>query len=473
MSLSRQLAEEVLRFKANDLPEEVIHQTKRLVLDTLGCAIGGYQSETATVLRSLLAELQGPREATVIGGKKTSCLNAALANGAMARSLDFNDAVVTEIDGAYRVGYHPSEVIPPIMALGEKQHLSGLEVMATIVLGYDLSNRFLEGIVGREMEQRGWNGDTRGAYIMPLIAGRILNLDAGQMANAVGISGSLQSVLGILDASAEEYTMTKNIRFPSMAYGGILAAMMARNGFTGPPRVIEGHDGFIEVFLEGQYDAAKLTDSKRRFTILDTCIKSVIADYSAHGHLCATLSLVRQHDIMPQDVASVKITASTRCARHTGHPAKKYPRNKETADHSSYYLTAVAIMERAVGPEQFVPEKYSDPEILGLIDKIVFEGDKDIDTKFLTAGTSEIVTKQGKKYTCRIDYPRGHARNPMTDKEIVDKFRSMARKHMDQRQIDGMVRTVFSLEKLDDIGKLNRQLMFRGLSKPDPRLKHP
>ena len=299
---------------------------------------------------------------------------------------------------------------------------------------------------------------------MPLVAGRMLNLDAAQTAHAVGISGSLNAVLGILDAAAEEYTMTKNIRFPSMAYGGILAALMARNGFTGPPRVIEGHDGFIQTFLQGEYDAAKLTDSKRRFTILDACIKSVIADYSAHGHLCATLSLVRQYDIRSEDVASVRITASTRCARHTGHPAKKYPKNKETADHSSYYLTAIAIMERQVGPEQFSSERYSDPRVIDLIDKIVFEGDAEIDARFLTAGTSEIVTKQGKKYTCRVDYPRGHARNPMTDEEIKDKFTGMARKHMDERQVNRIIRTVFTMEKLDDIGKLARQLAFKGAS---------
>ena len=280
MTLSRQLAEEVLRFEARDLPPDVIHQTKRLVLDTLGCAIGGYSSEASKGLQALIVELGGPAEATVVGsGVRTSCLNATLVNGVMARYLDYNDAVVTQVGDTFRVGYHPSEVIPPILALAERQHLSGLETIAAIVLGYDLSNRFLEGIVGREMEQRGWNGDTRGAYIMPFVAGRILGLDAGQVANAVGISGSTHAVLGILDASGEEYTMTKNMRFPAMAYGGILAAMLARHGFTGPERVIEGHDGFIATFLSGDYEAGKLTDSNRRYTIMETCIKSIIADY--------------------------------------------------------------------------------------------------------------------------------------------------------------------------------------------------
>jgi 2-methylcitrate dehydratase len=462
MSIAQKLAQEVIGFKADDLPPNVIHQTKRLVLDTLGCAIGGFSSDANRAIQELLLELDGPKEATVIGsGMRTSCLNATLANGLMARCLDYNDAVVIEAEGTHRVGYHPSEVIPPILALGERHHITGKEIITAIVLGYDLSNRFLEGIVGQEMEQRGWNGDTRGAYIMPLIAGRILGLNENQMGNAMGISGSSHAVLGILDAASEEYTMAKNIRFPWMAYSGILAAMMAKKGFTGPRRVIEGHDGFVEVFLKGDYDFRKLTKPKKRFTILDTCIKSIIADYSAHGHLTATLTLVREHNIQPKDIAGIKITASSRCARHTGDLVKKYPKNRETADHSSYYLTAMAILERQLGPDQFSQEKYSDPRVIDLIDKIVFEGNKRFDQMNLAAGVSEIITKQRKKYKCQVNYPRGHPENPMTDQEIIDKFKEMSEKHMHKRQIEKIVSTVFEMERLDDIGKLNRQMVFR------------
>jgi 2-methylcitrate dehydratase len=276
----------------------------------------------------------------------------------------------------------------------------------------------------------------------------------------VGISGSTHAVLGILDAAGEEYTMTKNMRFPAMAYGGIFAAMLARHGFTGPERVIEGHDGFIATFLSGDYEAGKLTDSARRYTIMETCIKSIIADYSAHGHLSATLRLVREHDIKPQDVAQVRITASTRCARHTGDPAKKYPHNKETADHSSQYLTAMAILERQLGPAQFSPEKYSDPKVLELIDKIVFEGDARLDAMFLTAGTSEIVTKQEAKYTCQVDYAKGHPRDPLSDEEVVEKFTDMAAEHMSKTQIDRLVQTIFALDKLGDIRELNGLMVF-------------
>ncbi len=460
MSISRQLAEYCIDFKFNDLPEDVIHQAKRVLLDTIGCAIGGYTSEASRIVLETIKELTGPREATVIGsGLVTSCLNAALVNGTMVRFLDYNDTAFIIQEETYRTGYHPSEIIPSILALCEREHISGKDVIASIVLGYDLSLAFLEGVVGSGIEKRGWNGDTRGIYIVPLVAGKILGLSIDQIENAVGIAGSCHAVLGILDNPSEEYTMTKNIRFPMMAYNGLLAVALAQKGFTGPKAVIEGHGGFIEAITDNQYDIAKLQHLEGKFAIRDICLKSIIADYSSHGHLTATLNLVKQYDIRPEDIAEVIITTSQRCAEHTGDPIKKHPHNKETADHSSYYLTAIAILDRQIGPDQFQPQKYEDPLVRELIGKVVIQGEPSLDTA-RPAGISQIKTKQGNTYTLRVDNPRGHARNPMTDDEVISKFGSMASKHMSNQQINEIISTVFNVQELDDIGKLCKLLVF-------------
>ncbi len=118
MSVARELAKYVATLTFQDLPPDVIHQTKRVVLDTLGCAIGGYDSEASRAIQELIKELDHPEEATVFGsGLRTSCLNAAFANGAMVRYLDYNDTAFILQGETYRTGYHPSEVIPPILAL--------------------------------------------------------------------------------------------------------------------------------------------------------------------------------------------------------------------------------------------------------------------------------------------------------------------------------------------------------------------
>ena len=466
MSVARELAKKVLEFSFSDIPSDVVHQTKRLVLDTLGCAIGGYGSDASRILQRYVRETGHPGESTVFGsGIRTSCLNAALANGAMVRYLDYNDTAFILQGETYRTGYHPSEVIPPVLALCERERSSGRDAIAAVNLGYDLSLAFLEGVQGPGMEKKGWNGDTRGAYIMPLVAGRILGLTDEQMESAVGICGSCHAVFGILDTPAEEYTMTKNIRFPTMSCAGIMAATLAGKGFTGPAGMIEGHDGFVHSIMDGEYDVDRLLGFKGKSAIRETCIKSIIADFSSHGHLTATLTLAREKDISPEDVAEIRITTSKRCAEHTGDPVKKYPKNKETADHSSYYLTAIAILDRQIGPGQFAPEKYTDPRVLELIGKVVLKGDPSLD-KARPAGISEIVTKDGKTYRLRVDHPRGHARNPMTDQEVVEKFKDMASVYMSEDHMKRLIEAVFEMEKLEDIGKLLDLVVFEKRERP-------
>ncbi|MCG6533909.1 MAG: MmgE/PrpD family protein [Syntrophales bacterium LBB04] len=460
MGVARELAKQVREFSFEEIPDGVVHQTKRLILDTLGCALGGYASDSSRIIRGYATDSGHPPEATVVGsGIRTSCLNASLANGAMVRYLDYNDTAFILQGETYRTGYHPSEVIPPVIALCEGRHLSGKDVITAINLGYDLSLAFLEDVRGLGMEKRGWNGDTRGAYIMPLVAGRILGLTEEEMESAVGIAGSCHAVLGILDTPAEEYTMAKNIRFPMMSYAGIMAAMLAQKGFTGPASIIEGHDGFVQSIMGGEYRTEDLLKFRGKFAIKETCIKSIIADFSSHGHLTATLTLAGEHDIKPEDVAEIRITTSKRCAEHTGDPVKKYPKNKETADHSSYYLTAIAILDRQIGPGQFTQEKYNDPRVRQLIDKVILQGDPNLD-KARPAGISEILTKRGDTYRFRVDFPRGHARNPMTDEEVIQKFRGMASVHMSQDRLERVVDTVFGMDQLEDIGDLMKLVVF-------------
>jgi 2-methylcitrate dehydratase len=454
------LAENVNKARFEDLPPDVIHQTKRVILDTLGCAIGGYESDTSMILQDFVLTSNDFGNATIFGtGLRSSCMNAALVNGAMVRYLDYNDTAFLIKNDTYRSGYHPSEVIAPILALGEHKRSCGKEVISAVNVGYDLSYSFFDGIVGAGIEKRGWNADSRGAYIMPLVAGKIMDLNVEQAAQAVGISGSFFSVLGILDAPSEEYSMSKNIRFPMMSYGGILAAMLAERGFTGPGGILEGEDGVINSIMDGEYDVEKLIHFLNRFSIRDTCIKSLIGDYSSHGHLTATLKLVKDYDLRPEDIDKIKITTSKRCAEHTGNPIKKFPNNKETADHSAYFLTAIAIVDREIGPGQFTKGKYEDPLVHDLINKVIVVGDENLDRE-RPAGISEIKAKNGKTFRLKITFPKGHVHNQMSDQEIIWKFREMASRYMNEEKIERIIEMTFNLEKISEINALIKLLCF-------------
>jgi len=267
-------------------------------------------------------------------------------------------------------------------------------------------------------------------------------------------------VLGILDATGEEYTMTKNLRTTRTAYGGVMAALMAQKGFTGPTRVLEGNKGFIQTVMGGEFNVEKLTEVGEKFKILDTAYKPYPADGTTHGHVTATLELVKEHDIKPEDVVAVKIMAPSRCTEHTGDPAKRFPTNKESADHSSYYLTAIAIMDRRIGPDQYSEKKFKDPRVRELIEKVSIEADPSLD-RTGQGGISEIRVKQGGIFKKRVEYPKGHLMNRMTDQDLEEKFHGMAEKFMTERRIKEVIATIYELEKLNDIGKLMSKVVFR------------
>jgi 2-methylcitrate dehydratase len=459
VTAARKFAEYGLGLTFADLPDQVIKQAKRVILDYIGCAIGGYSSPTNRIVLKSISEFGGQAESTVIGsGLRTSCLNAALANGSMARFLECHDLYL--VFEPVASGSHPSEIIPSALAVGERQHSTGKQVLEAIVSGYELSARYVDASAVHEaLGHKGWNSDLRAVFIVPVVAGRLLEMDAEQVENAIGIAASYNMVLGILDDSLEEGTMARNLRFPFTAYDSIMASFLAKNGLTGPKRVIEGHSGYVEAVAHGDFDYKKFTDFKD-FKIMETRFRPFVGDGTTFGHLDATLQIVKEHDIKPEDVARVRLWAAARSVEHTGQPDKRYPKNKETADHSSYYLTAVAIMDRKLGPEQFTIEKYEDPKILELNSKVSLEVDPSLD-QLPAAGISEITTKQGISYRKRIDHPKGTLPNPMTDQDLEEKFRSLASKYMSEAQMTEIINVVSNMDKLKDIGELMKLLEFR------------
>jgi 2-methylcitrate dehydratase len=382
----------------------------------------------------------------------------------MVRYLDYDDGYMIKV-GPLTSGGHPSEVIPAVLALGEREHTKGRDVINAVVLGYELSARFMQAMVvpnslAPTPGAKGWNEDTRGIFVMPIVAGKLLKLSEEKMEQAIGISGCHNMVLGILDATGEEYSMTKNLRFPRTCYGGILSALMAQKGFTGPARVMEGNKGFIEAVMRKEFDLEKLTEKREELYIYDTIYKAFATDATTHGHLTATVELVKEHDIKPGDIETVKILAPSRCTEHTGDPVKRHPNTKESADHSSYYITAIGIIDRKVGPDQFTVKKMKDPKVHELIDKIEMKADPSLD-QFGRAGVSEIRLKNGTTYKKRVEYPRGDRLNRMTDLELEEKFRDMAERFMTKEQIKKIFAMIYDLDKLDDIGKLMKLMAFK------------
>lgn len=458
-AIAEQWADYALSLKFQDIPPEVVRQAKRLFLDTLACAYGGYDSDAVRVLQQAVAtDLKGPPESTIIGtGARTTALNAILLNGAMVRFLDANDV---------STGGHDSEIIPAALAVGERQKASGKELLTSIIIGYELAARFFQAIepggpfIGTmKLEKHGWKVETRVGFIMPPVFGRLLGLNADQIANAIGIAGTRTFLLGIMDSSEEQNTLAKNIRFPFTAHMALNSTYLAGRGLTGPKRVFEGHMGLKQVFYK-DLNLDMLT-RQDKWMIMLAGTKAFCACYSTHGHLRATVDLAREIDLKPEQVESIHIVTNPRSLWHTGNPeTRRRVNNKETADHSSYYVTALAIIKREVAPEHYTPALYNDPTVLDLMDRVAIEAD-DSYTAIYPGALVEIKTKDGKLHSKKVEHPRGHYLNPMDESDIEDKFHQMARRYLDEGRRKEIIAAVWAIDSLDDVGKLIKLLKFQ------------
>jgi 2-methylcitrate dehydratase len=447
LAATRDLAEAALAVSFDRLPPEAVERAKRVIVDTFACLIGGYRSPTGRICREVARELGGPRRATIIGeGRRVGLSGAILANEGMIRYLDYNDDMSIAIGPGDLAAAHPSGALPVAFAVGEWQGLSGRRVIEAVVAGYEVIGRLLSSYA-TSLEVRGFHHGSTLVYAGAAIAGKLLGLSAAEIAEAMGIAGSLTVGLDILDADGEEYVMTKNVADGLFAERGLLGALLARRGFTGPERVIEGNKGFADAVLGGR-ERFRPKPSGNRPYVLATMFKSVCAEATTHGHLKATCDLVATHGLKPEDIAGIRIRTGKRAVVHTGDPMKKHPRNKETADHSSYFLTAMAVLEGRITPRVYDERNFTDPRVAALIDKVTLEHGPEFDARPPAAETI-ILTRDGRELRRRVEPEelKGDPANPMTDDDLREKFLLCADGLLPRRRVDRIIEACLALDR--------------------------
>jgi 2-methylcitrate dehydratase len=449
-SIAHQYARYALGLDYRMLPKEVIHRAKCCLLDALGCAIGAYESPGRPMVEKVVKTFNGAEESTVIGsGLRTTAMNATLVNSFLVRYLDCND-----VGG----GGHNSDSIPAILAVAEREKISGKDFLTSLVVSYELGGRFSDSLGRSGFGLGGFTGDLRGGLTMPPALGRMCGMNEEQIANAIGICASHALPLGILDTNKEENSMSKNFRFGLVSYDAILSCLLAKEGFTGPVTVVEGENGIRDAMMSAEFDLEKLVDFSG-WRILGVRYKTLCANLSTQGHVLATLTIVKENDLKPEDIASVRVKVGLRETRHTTTLAKKYPRNAESADHSAFYANAIAIKERHFGPDAFSPEKYSDPIVLDLIEKITVELDPSL-SEHAYAGTSTITTVDGRRFEKKIDVLHGFDDGPLSDAELESKFKQLTAKHITERKALEIFNLIWNLEKQQNISSLLKLMVF-------------
>ena len=432
----------------DDLGEQAVHEARRYLLDSLGCAFGGYRQEDALIALDVLDEVAGPGPATILGsGKKVDAVSASLANALMVRVMDYND-IYWQQDPS-----HPSDIIPAAIAAGERAGLGGKDLILGIILGHEFEMRLCEAAVPG-IREVGWHHATLTAFVSPIVAGRMLSLSWEQIQHAIGISASRQASFGAVTAG--KLTMMKNTVDPMATQSGVLAALLAEKGYTGPEHIIDGKEGMVHV-LGPEWKLNVLTDGLGDSWRIEKCgMKAFPTEALTHAPISATLDIVNKHDLAPDDVEKIHIRSLARAADILADPSKYDPRNKETADHSLPYVIAAAVAERQVTPAQFEMEKIMDPVIRAQLNKVEVVADAEIEAVFpeLQRVVVTITTTDGREFTEKLDYPKGDPRNPLTDAEVEEKFDALASPVLSAEGRARLKEAVWNLEDIPSITAL-------------------
>ena len=445
-SISRRMAKFALSLSYNQIPERSVKEAKRFLLDSVGCALAAVDHEDMRQAYEFIAELGGTEQATIIGhGTKTNLGNAALMNSLLIRAMDYND-IYWKQDPS-----HPSDIIPAALAPAEYKSLTGKDLLVGILICYELEMRLcLAADPG--VREVGWHHATLTQFVSPLVAARMLGLTEDQAVAACGISGSSHFTLG--GVVAGHLTNMKNTADPMATEAGVRAAMLASTGYSGPVELFEGKEGVFEVIGNVTFDPAKMLDGLgSEFLITECGYKAFPTEALTHQPITAVLEVMSANGIDPHTVTEVLIKTTTRGADILSDPTKYEPRTKETADHSLPYCVAVAVTKGNVLPSDFEEEALADPFVWETLPKVKVVADPEIDRLFpgVKRAIVTITTKDGQSHTVQEDHAKGRAENPLTDEELIAKFRANASNAMTDGAMDRIVDATFALDEIDHI----------------------
>ncbi|MEW6333331.1 MAG: MmgE/PrpD family protein [Thermodesulfobacteriota bacterium] len=440
-TLSMHLVRILERIRREELPEPVIDKARTCCLDFLAACLSASGSKSADI--GLEAAMRmGRGRSTLIGrGEKGTLLSAALYNGLIAHAEELDDS------HRYVSGLHPGAVvIPAALAVAEEQGLSGSAFIRAVVCGYEAAARICRCIEQGHRSRGFHSTGTVGPFGACAAAGAALNLDAEQMVQAIGIAGSMGAGLF---AFLEDGATVKHLHPGRAALDGLLAALMARAGMTGPRAVLEAAEGFFHAYADS-YNAAPLHAPLEGAYEIGNAYHKL---HSACGHafpaIDAALHLRREFEDPERQIASIDV----RTYRAAAVLENRRPRSLQEARFSIPFLVALIMWKGSADRKTLLSADLSDPVLLDLADRVALREDPEIQSAFprLRACIMRIRRPDGRELTCRIDSPRGMPDNPVSFREIEDKFMAESAGTLDDRRAGRVLDAVRGLDKLPSI----------------------
>ena len=434
----------------SDLTPAAIHAVKRSVVDSIGCAFGAFHAAPLKAIRNLAAQVTALRPATVIGTQvKTSPELAALANGAMVRYLDFSDDY---FGGSGDIGPHPSDNIFGVLAATETTGADGKSFILGTAIAYEACGQIVDQINLRGVK-RSWDYPVLHSIGTSLGAGKIMGLSREQMRDALALAVVPNICLN--QTRNGQLSNWKGFAGPNGSRNGLFAALLAREGVTGPAEPFEGKAGLMK-HLNNPFELGVLGGKGVPFKIEGTFYKCMPVRYTVQLPVWIALELRKKVRIADIEAVCVYVVKRYVISK-SDYPEYWDPTTRETADHSAVYLIGAAFVDGEITARTFTAERYRDPAILALIQKIHMEEDKEFSAVFPRTFNCrfKVTLKSGDVIVLHKTNPKGHPANPMSDQEIEEKFLKQADTALlPPKQSRNLLDRLWELEKLDDIKKL-------------------
>ena len=441
--------------RRTDLSGEVILRAKYLLLDYLGVAIAGSQTESSQSVYRMLAHSGPEGPCTVIGtASRTTSEYAALANGTAAHSVELDD---THQAGSIHLG-----VVMFSTAIALSEGLTDIDsdgFFTAVVAGYEVAARLGIAVQPKDHYKLGFHPtSTCGVFGAAVTAAKLLRLSEEQMLSAVGIAGSMAA--GSLEFLSDG-SWTKRLHPGLAAQNGILAARLAAEGFRGPGTILEGRDGFLSAYSRNAKPELVTKDLGKDFEILRTSIKPHACCRYMQAPIDGLIKLAIERDIDPEQVSRVEVAVLEAGWPLVCEPReRKYsPLNTVDAQFSMPFGAAVAITFRKAGLDQFTKETFESPAIRRLMGKVVLTKDTSIERNFPVEWPARVQVFQvnGQTFEQFVRFPKGDPENPLSWEELSTKFQSLAVRvlHKDRSEaVSDAVRDLNQFSVLKETWKL-------------------
>lgn len=441
-------AEFVEDFSFEQLPDSVIGRTKEALYDGLGCLLSATspQYDIGAVLERFVSETGGTQECQVFGTSlRTNCSTAALVNGTLGYYCDMESHHAGAIMHAIAV------VGAAALAVGEREHSTGRDVLAAIVVGIDAACRVSYALGAPALYARGFHPTcVAGTFGSLAAAGRLLGLKGRVLRNAFGLAGTETSGLLAWVSDSTEHSRPFNMGLASRH--GVSAAHLASCGFGGPPAIFEGKYSLGQAFT-GQWNEDQLFEGlAHEFKVMQLYFKCYACCAFNHPGLDGLLDIQASESVAADDIQSITLRFPK-----SGY---KVIDNNALRSHCAQYVFALAAVKGYIHFHDILKDQRTDPRIKRISDHVTVIGDEELDRTYpdLYRSIIEVKTQSGACHIRDIIHPRGSPERPLSGEELRDKFLTLTRKVISHSRAEAIGETVRHLEDLDDIRSLTHLL---------------